>query len=79
MHFSAVETLPYVLGLIIISSFEFPLTTLILSCFYLLGRILYTIGYINGGPNMSRIGGIPNLLIVITLIVLAMIGVCKVV
>ena len=56
-----------VLILLFIAGLKQPLAALILGCIYFVGRLIYTIGYVKGGPNMRNIGGMPSGLALITL------------
>ncbi len=67
VHYNFMEALPFVLILLFIAGLKQPLAALILGCIYFVGRIIYTIGYIKGGPNLRMIGATPNFIVVFTL------------
>jgi glutathione S-transferase len=59
VHYNFLESLPLVLITIFISALKQPLAALILACIYFFSRLIYSIGYMVGGPNMRLIGGTP--------------------
>jgi uncharacterized membrane protein YecN with MAPEG domain len=59
VHYNFLESLPLVLITIFISALKQPLAALILACIYFVSRLIYSIGYMVGGPNMRMIGGLP--------------------
>lgn len=67
VHYNFVEALPFVLMLLFISALKQPLAALILGCVYFTGRLLYTIGYVKGGPNMRMMGAFPCSLTILCL------------
>jgi len=67
VHYNFLESLPMVLVLIFITALKQPLAALILACIYFVARLIYTVGYVVGGPNMRAIGGLPMGLTMLTL------------
>ena len=67
VHYNFLEALPFVLVLIFITALKQPLAALILSSIYFVGRLLYLIGYVRGGPNLRMIGAVPNAFVVFIL------------
>ena len=67
VHYNFLESLPIVLVLLFISALKQPLAALILACIYFVSRLIYSLGYVVGGPNMRNIGGVPMGSTVLTL------------
>eukprot|EP00347_Sterkiella_histriomuscorum_P018300 403346034 len=71
VHMNFVEQLPVILPLILLASLKTPLITLFLSVTYFVLRLLYTWGYVKGGPEMRKFGGIPMSFTKLGLLILA--------
>ena len=57
--------MPQALILIGLTTIKLPLVGLIFSIIYFLARIVYSISYVRGGPNLRALGSIPmNFLVV---------------
>ncbi len=59
VHYNFLESLPMVLILLFITALKQPLAALILGCIYFVARLVYSLGYGIGGPNMRAIGAMP--------------------
>lgn len=59
VHFNFLESLPLILVLLFITALKQPLAALIIGCIYFVSRLVYTLGYVIGGPNMRAFGGLP--------------------
>jgi uncharacterized MAPEG superfamily protein len=57
---------------IFITSLKQPLAALILGCLYFVCRLIYTIGYVVGGPNLRSIGATPMFFITLALFALSL-------
>ena len=57
-HYNFLEHLGLVVTLILLSGYYLDLGTLIIGCVFFIGRLMYTIGYVKGGPTGRFIGGI---------------------
>ena len=53
--------------MLFITALKQPLAALILACIYFVARLIYSLGYVIGGPNMRAIGAIPMGLTMLTL------------
>jgi uncharacterized MAPEG superfamily protein len=57
---------------ILITSLKLPLAALILGCLFFVCKLIYTIGYVVGGPNLRGIGAYPIIFIVHALFALSL-------
>ena len=67
VHYNFLESLPLVLVLLFISALKQPLAALIIACIYFVSRLIYSVGYIIGGPRMRSFGAFPMAFSVLTL------------
>ena len=72
VHYNFMETLPIVLTLMVIAGLKQPLAALILSCLHFLFRLLYSLGYLVGGPQLRMIGALPNFFLFFALLGLSL-------
>ena len=62
VHQNFVEQLPFVLGFLLLGGLVHPWYAMWVGYIHCVGRIVYTIGYTNWGPNMRLPGAVLGVL-----------------
>lgn len=75
VHLNFVESIGFILALLIVNGLQFPLLSGILGWVYFFGRLLYTLGYLSKkGPNGRETGALLMLLATLSLFALGFIS-----
>jgi glutathione S-transferase len=71
-HYNFVEFAPSCFVMLFISGIYFPIPTAILGLALFIGRIIYSVGYANGGPGGRLVGAIIGDLVLLGLLGLSL-------
>ena len=63
VHMQYMESITQILCMQLFAGLQWPIPTMVIGVVYLIGRILYTYGYMSGGPK-GRIIGVPLIMLV---------------